>query len=413
MNKRRFSKISLLLISLGLNGALVIAAIQWRTSTPVVPVIETRSVPSTNSASTAAVSEAPEFNYVTNQFHWRSLESTNFEEYVANLRSVGCPEKTVRDILLAELRVYYANREREIMREPSFWLAGKARREAWRKMNQERVALAPEKEALLARLGIEPGLDDEIIHNDRFRAVAMMRFLLGPMSDEKVYKMVSLIARQEVLEKEMRVSNQGIETEEDEARMVEFYRMRREESAALLSPVELEEFAARMASLQLFFGDHRAAIELTALTAYELRQIMVLKTGGGRYLQFPDDKDEDKEWDAERQAQFNNGMPALLGPDRFALFTRAQDGDFKPIHDFTKQTGLAADVAVKVYDLRKAAAEEIKALREDTMLDNDARQDRLREIQDAMQATMSDVLGSAYDSYLNQGGSWVTNANQL
>ena len=28
---------------------------------------------------------------LTNQFHWSQLESTNYEEYVANLRATGCP----------------------------------------------------------------------------------------------------------------------------------------------------------------------------------------------------------------------------------------------------------------------------------------------------------------------------------
>src|SRR5690242_7236057 len=35
---------------------------------------------------------------------WRQLESTNYVEYVANLRRVNCPEQTIRDILVADLR---------------------------------------------------------------------------------------------------------------------------------------------------------------------------------------------------------------------------------------------------------------------------------------------------------------------
>ncbi len=42
------------------------------------------------------------------QFHWSQLESTNFLTYVANLRAVGCPEQTLRDIIGAEVQALYA-----------------------------------------------------------------------------------------------------------------------------------------------------------------------------------------------------------------------------------------------------------------------------------------------------------------
>jgi hypothetical protein len=37
-------------------------------------------------------------------FHWRQLESTNYPAYVANLRKIGCPEQTIRDIVSADVR---------------------------------------------------------------------------------------------------------------------------------------------------------------------------------------------------------------------------------------------------------------------------------------------------------------------
>jgi hypothetical protein len=37
-------------------------------------------------------------------FHWRQLESTNYLTYVANLRRIGCPAQTIRDLISAEVR---------------------------------------------------------------------------------------------------------------------------------------------------------------------------------------------------------------------------------------------------------------------------------------------------------------------
>ena len=43
-------------------------------------------------------------------FHWQQLDSPDFVTYVANLRRIGCPEATIRDIVDGELREIYAQR---------------------------------------------------------------------------------------------------------------------------------------------------------------------------------------------------------------------------------------------------------------------------------------------------------------
>ena len=40
---------------------------------------------------------------MTNRFQWRQIESTNYKTYVAGLRRIGCPEKTLDDIIIAEV----------------------------------------------------------------------------------------------------------------------------------------------------------------------------------------------------------------------------------------------------------------------------------------------------------------------
>src|SRR5688500_9244121 len=45
------------------------------------------------------------------KFSWASLESTDFKTYIANLRVFGCPEQTIRDIIVAEVNKFYEPRE--------------------------------------------------------------------------------------------------------------------------------------------------------------------------------------------------------------------------------------------------------------------------------------------------------------
>ena len=51
-------------------------------------------------------------------FEWRQLESSNYPTYVANLRTIRCPEQTVRDIVTADVAGLFA-RKRQEMRIPN------------------------------------------------------------------------------------------------------------------------------------------------------------------------------------------------------------------------------------------------------------------------------------------------------
>src|SRR6185295_9394269 len=40
---------------------------------------------------------------VTNELQWAQLESEDYKTYIARLRAIGCPEQTLRDIIIADL----------------------------------------------------------------------------------------------------------------------------------------------------------------------------------------------------------------------------------------------------------------------------------------------------------------------
>jgi hypothetical protein len=52
-------------------------------------------------------------------FQWNSLESKDYRTYISNLRSIGCPEKTVRDIITADVHSLYVSRELELEQQPA------------------------------------------------------------------------------------------------------------------------------------------------------------------------------------------------------------------------------------------------------------------------------------------------------
>lgn len=85
-----------LLLSLALNLVCLVGLL-WRNGTP-----ETEPAPMTQVESTAVLVE-PMPQPAAPAFRWSQVESTNYFAYIANLRTIGCPEQTIRDIISADL----------------------------------------------------------------------------------------------------------------------------------------------------------------------------------------------------------------------------------------------------------------------------------------------------------------------
>src|SRR5690349_901682 len=62
-------------------------------------------VEQTRPADPAAEPQVPEPQIltVTNQITWDQLESEDYRTYITRLRTINCPEQTIRDIIIADL----------------------------------------------------------------------------------------------------------------------------------------------------------------------------------------------------------------------------------------------------------------------------------------------------------------------
>ncbi len=61
-----------------------------------------------------AALEVPAAAALHASFRWSQLESSDYRVYVANLRRIGCPEKTLRDIIAADVESLYTAKRQEL-----------------------------------------------------------------------------------------------------------------------------------------------------------------------------------------------------------------------------------------------------------------------------------------------------------
>src|SRR5579863_1772942 len=95
----------LLIVSAGLNITLAILLFLSRGRTAIL-LAESE----TNSPATDANRVKTQVVVRKQFFSWPQVETADYRAYIANLRDIGCPEQTIRDIIIAEVNQLYAKK---------------------------------------------------------------------------------------------------------------------------------------------------------------------------------------------------------------------------------------------------------------------------------------------------------------
>jgi hypothetical protein len=126
MNARTLNLV-LLGLSLGLLGILGrLLYLQRYNPIPVRYVTEKEVV--TNQVVQIAVRKINATNFLSSllnrPLNWSALESTNYVTYIERLTAFGCPEETIRDIIIADITKLYAERKAALRAQlppPKYW----------------------------------------------------------------------------------------------------------------------------------------------------------------------------------------------------------------------------------------------------------------------------------------------------
>jgi hypothetical protein len=104
-------KISIL-ANVGLTGMVLWLMHRGQNQTAGVPVAPTSiNVPAAAVPQPVSSEMHPE---PQKKFQWRQLESADYRAYIANLKAVGCPRQTIRDIITADVDSLYAARRQQL-----------------------------------------------------------------------------------------------------------------------------------------------------------------------------------------------------------------------------------------------------------------------------------------------------------
>ncbi|MDB6059089.1 MAG: hypothetical protein JWO95_2933 [Verrucomicrobiales bacterium] len=332
---------ALLFLSLAVNLGLVVLI-------AVVFLTRATDSPANNQAPDTATQRSVESdaNHVRNRTRpalpWDQLQSPDLAVYAANLRAVGCPEKTVRDTLLPLIEEKFEAIELPDSQPTNFWASFSQRQAAAAaRAEQERTVRRERDKTVKELLGFAWASDElnRVYTGDAAGSIGFLEYERA----EKFLCIADRFNRQfEDINNSRRIN-----------RRAAIYQAWRAEVGEVLSAEDFEETELR--GLLLIFQRHNASVCHAGLSGSELRQLMIarrelcnplpsaLLAGGDEVVQEPD-------WVGEQQ--FLSKARTLLGDSRFLDYLTNSDMSIARTLVGLEKLQLPRTTALQIFDLR-------------------------------------------------------------
>jgi hypothetical protein len=335
------------------------------------------------------------------QFDWRAVESEDYKKYIANLRAIGCPEETIRDIIRADVNKLFESRaraERGGTNKFEYWKSGNPLGNLFNEKSvAQQQALAREKRELLKELLGADAADKP----DLTAAMANpFETILDFLPAEKQTKLIEL--EQQFAAKMMNASKDAVRG--DRTAMTKLQAEKDAELLAVLTPEEKFEYDLRMSQSAMVMRMQLGDFELSEP---EFRDIFKLRKqlddqfgvmGMGATT-----KTEQQKRDAA-QAEMNAQIKELLGA-RYTEYKYEAGGEWaaQMLHRIAKENNVPRDSALKAYEITDLARAEAAKVKANAALGDAQRQAALQAMHTETAKAVTEVLGAeAAQSYLKK-----------
>lgn len=349
--------------------------------------------------------------------NWAAIESTNYVTYINNLRGFGCPEETVRDIILTDIAKTYSRRKAEVRARAGgyrWWQTsetGELDDASDPAIKAQVEALDAEQQALVAEL-LEVDFETEMARywgGDDYEARAY-----GFLNDEKRDRVAAVQSRFDELERAIYDRSKGFMLDQDQEALRQLQRQREAELAQVLSAEELEEFHLRNSSTA---SSLRAQLHGFNPSQEEFRRIFRLqKTFDDRFnngFDLTDPTQAEVQAAAQDQAQqaLNEEIRRNIGAQRYQEFQRAQDADYRALMQFTERFDVSPNIASRVYDMKVEAERQKLRLEADPNITAEQRVQALAAVAQETERSVAHLMGGQnsqlWQAYQKTGNQWI------
>lgn len=369
---------ALLLLSLLANVALVVGL-----------VLSTRRTAELANAASSEETNSPliKTNVVLRKqfLSWAHVESPDYTTYIQNLRSIGCPEQTIRDIIIADVDALYARRRAtEIISPEQEWWRSEPNPEVVKLASEKLLALDTERRDLLTRLLGSDWESGDLVNLPRPSrpGVTLDGPTLGPLPNETKQAVADISARAEQRLQSYLDSVKASGKTPDPAEMARMRQQTRNELASVLSPTQLEEYLLRYSQTANDLRAEFGKLKYFNATPDEFRSIFratdsieqqIAMLGSG----------SDPITASQRNTliqQRDNAIKQVLGADRYRQFAELHDPLYQQALATATQNGDPAS-ADAIYAVNLAAQSEQNNIDSNTNLTDSQKAIALKQLE--------------------------------
>ena len=355
-------------------------------------------------------------------FHWSQIEADDYQTYVDNLRRIGCPEETIRDLVKQDLDKLYDQRKADILSKAP------ARKEYWKTGNPSALSrpssatssqmaqLDREKNEVLGDLFGSQGMAAINRPNPlaRARSQAKSGYAMDFIPEETKAELNTL--EREFGSELLKKMAQGATDAQDMAEIRQLRQDRDGRIATMLTPEQKMEYDLRKSPTA---ANMRLQMDGFDPSEDEFRDIFAArKAFDNEHGVVPGSSisPADAEVRQFAEQEMNNQIRSSLGDDRYQDYMRQTDYDYKSIHKITQRQGLGENISAQVYQMKGSAEELAREIRMNPGLAIEERQMQLGQIRNETSRSIESMLGGQGAAALqNQAGgrNWLNNIGRV
>ena len=349
--------------------------------------------------------EAPLTNAVETQvvvrrqfFEWSEVESADYPTYIDNLRSIGCPPSTIRDIIVADVNQLYSRRKivEVIVPDMEWWRMGSGY-DAADEVSRQLAQIENERRDLLSQL---LGPDWEVVTTPPARFV----FLSGPELDaldpETKQAVQEISGRHDQRRARYIAQQEAAGQPVDPAELARLRDQERQQLTRLLTPAQLEAYLLRYS----FNAEvmRRQLVQFDA-TPEEFRAIFRVRDPIDHQIQlhYSEDTEADQRQRAQLEAQRDAAIKQALGPERFRDYQFNLDPEYREAKSFAKQLNIPEKKILTIYEINRATAATLNEINNSANLSPTEREIAIAQTRAEARETLRKVVGDeAWQTYL-------------
>jgi hypothetical protein len=327
------------------------------------------------------------------KFGWQDVTNDTYLDYIASLRSVGCPEKQVRGIVVSDVNDLFDKRrlEHAIKTDSQWWKAetfmGVVPMQQFAGVNFD-----DERRALLTRI-LGEGWDEGIkLASLNASAVNLTGPVLGALPPETWNTVQEICARSMDRHQAYQMAKMNAGAAPDNIELARLRDQTRTDLSKVLSPEALEEFLLRYSHNSSRLRQDMRGLDLTP---EEFRKIFRATDAGEHQMQVAYGGPEtlSPKQKEQLESQRDRAIREAVPPQRYEQYLLTKDPLYKQAQFTAMQYGMNGKAVQPLYQMQKSMEAKRLEISRNTQLTELERNQALQTLALEQQQTVQRLLG--------------------